>query len=111
MIRSVKVVVILMFLLCGSALSAGQEIHGMIHEITLTGQQFKLLEVAAAEFNKKGMDVSKYQVSIYQVGASYFVVFSDPDAPETQLGSSPNMAGFEVEIDADYQVLGSHFSR
>ena len=83
----------------------------MVRDISLTGQQFKALEVAAAEFRKKGLDILKYRVSLYRTGTSYVVLFEDPEIVESQRGSSPRMPSFEVEVDSNYQVLRANFSR
>lgn len=100
-----------MLFLSQSLIATGQEVNSMVRDISLTGQQFKVLEVAVAEFRKKSLDVSKYKVSIYRVGTSYLVMFDDPDIVESQRGSSPRMLSFEVEVDPDYQVLRANFSR
>ena len=83
----------------------------MIEEISLTGPQFKAVEVATEEFKKKKLDILKYKISLYRTGPTYIVLFEDPDISEDQLGSSPNMLSFEVEVDSDYQVVRSNFSR
>ena len=109
--KIVNLTVMLALFLSQPLIAIAQESGPIVRDISLTGPQMRILEVAAAEFRKKGLDVLKYKVSLYRAGTSYVVLFEDPDISETQLGSSPRMPSFEVEVDLDYKVLGANFAR
>ena len=90
----------------------------VIQDISLTGLQFKVIEIAASEAKKRGLDISKYKISLVQQtypwhceDRPYHVLFLDPNRSEGLRGSSPNMPEFSVEVSTDYQVMGFAFAR
>jgi len=109
--KTLNLTIMTVLLFSKSLIASGQGKINMLEELSLTGPQFKAVEIATAEFKKKQLDILKYKISLYSWGATYVVLFEDPNISEYQLGSSPNMPSFEVEISADYQVLRSNFSR
>ncbi len=93
--------------------AAGQALDTLVPDISLTGQQLKVLEIAAAESRKHGLDVLQYTVSIYRQERTYVVMFRDPSFTDRRAlrGSSPNMLEFMVVIGADLKVLRASFVR
>ena len=80
-------------------------------DLTLTGKQFKVVEVAVQEFKKWPYDILKYQITLDRWGQGYVVIFTDPDKPPLQKGSSRDMPTFEVELNEHFQVLKSNFAK
>lgn len=111
MIKSINSTINIALLFLQIFVGTAQGVDTMNREISLAGQHLKVLEDAATEFRKKGLDILKYKVSLYREGTSYLVMFEDPEISESQRGSSPRMPSFEVEIDSDFQVVRANFSR
>lgn len=111
MIKSINSTLIPALFLLQLSVGTAQGAGTMVREISLAGQHLKVLEVAATEFRKKGLDILKYKVSLFREGTSYLVTFEDPKIVESQRGSSPHVPSFEVEIDSDFHVVRANFSR
>jgi hypothetical protein len=105
-------VLVMVALVCSwPSAAAHQEVSRLDKDVSLTGQQLLILDKALDEFNKRGLDVGGYKVSLYKFGDNYIVMFEDPDAPEGQRGSTSEMIGFEVELSSELEVVRSNFSR
>ena len=83
----------------------------MKEEIVLESEQFKLVELAIAEFKKSGLDSVSYKLSIYSHLDNYVAIFEDPKISSSQRGSSPNMPSFEIEFDKNHNVIRSNFAK
>lgn len=65
----------------------------------ISGNDLKLIILAITEFEKKGLQLSKYQIKLFQDNeTTTTVIFEAPKRPIEQLGSSPNLKELEVEI-------------
>ena len=79
---------------------------------TIFGRNFVVIESAAAEAARNGLDVSKYKITILDRGSSCTVMFQDPERPEGERGSTERMLGFDVEVSRkDRHIVRSHFVR
>lgn len=111
MVKSFSTLAVLVLLLSQPLNAIGQEVNDMVGDVLLTGEQYKILEVAVAEFKKTNLDILKYKVSLIRNESSFLVLFEDRNISESQRGSPSNTLGFEVEISSSFQVLRSNFSR
>jgi hypothetical protein len=81
-------------------------------EDTISGFNFVAIQTALPELTKRNLNVSNYQISVIATDASIIVLFTDPEAPPGQTGSSPRMTSFEVELTKDAKkVIRSNFVR
>jgi hypothetical protein len=79
---------------------------------TISGRNFVVIQSAAAEAARRGLDVSTYKITILDRGSSCTVMFQDPERPATQMGSTERMLGFDVEVSRkDLRIVRSHFVR
>ena len=111
MVKSFSTLAVLVLLLFQPLNAAGQEVNDMFGGVLLTGEQYKILEVAVAEFKKTNLDILKYKVSLFREKSSFVVLFEDRKIKEYQRGSSSNMLSFEVEISSSFQVLRANYVR
>lgn len=81
--------------------------------VSISGKTFRAIEIAVGELGQHGLSVEKYQIVVHNSLTepnTMVVLFDDPDRPPNLLGSSPNLVGFEVHLDADtLAVTRSHF--
>jgi hypothetical protein len=88
---------------------ADKEEKGMI---SMSGQMFRALEIAAKELDRHGLKVEKYRISVVTIDKTIHVAFDDPDSSPTQLGSGPKLTGFGVDVDVEtLAVMRSAFSK
>lgn len=111
MAKSFSTLAVLVLLFSQPLNATGQEVSGMVRDVVLTGEQYKILEVAVAEFKKTNLDILEYKVTLYRKESSFLALFEDQNVSESQRGSPPNTLSFEVEISSGFQVLRTNFSR
>jgi hypothetical protein len=79
---------------------------------TISSRGFQAIQVASQELERNNLHVADYRITVWQSGASVFVLFGDPNADPGQRGSSGDKPGFEVELRRnDLTLVRSHFSR
>lgn len=86
-------------------------ITAMDHQITLSPQQLKCLQLALAELSKQSLDTAQYEAALYNIEEGYSVIFADPNLPASHRGGSVTVPGFEVVLDKQCRVIRAHFSR
>jgi hypothetical protein len=78
-------------------------------------QSYRAIQIAAAEFARHDLDVSRYRITVIDNAAtSIIVIFVDVDAPDNPgiRGNPGKIPGFEVELARDnLHVVRSHFIR
>lgn len=105
-------IVFLMMLVFSSSFYAfGQGDKSMQAEVIISGKLLLFFQVALRELEKKGLEASKYKVSLYRLEETYVVIFEDPSISLSQRGSSANMPSLEVKMSLDGKVIKSHFGR
>ena len=109
MIHRLTLIIVLL-----ASMASAQELEiitAMDHQITLTAQQLRCLQVAQAEFDKRSLDLSQYEASVYEIEEGYRVIFADPTLTASHRGGSARVPGFEVVLDKQYRVMQANFSR
>jgi len=86
-------------------------ITAMDHQITVSPQQLKCLQLALAEFDKQSLDIAQYEAALYEIEEGYTVIFADPTLPASHRGGSARVPGFEVLLDKQCRVIRANFSR
>ncbi|MDP1932164.1 MAG: hypothetical protein Q8L60_11980 [Gammaproteobacteria bacterium] len=83
----------------------------MVQEISMTGEQYKLVSAAVAEFQNKGLRIDGYAITLFKSGENFVVLFNDPERSATQLGSTNRMISFSVNLNREGEVLSSQGER
>jgi|SRR5580704_6563247 hypothetical protein len=96
--RITPIAVALQLMISAHSLAADGEEKGMI---SMSGQTFRALEIAAKELDRHGLKVEKYRIFVETIDKTIHVTFDDPDRSPTQRGSGPNLTGLSVELDAE----------
>jgi hypothetical protein len=81
---------------------------------SILGSDLKIIRAALPVFEKHGLKIDGYRILILDGddNDSICVLFDDPERKPGQLGSTPNMASFEVvPRRSDLSVSRSNFSR
>jgi len=78
------------------------------HELSLSGQQYGILEAAVSEMTRWGLDVSRYEIEMYQLGNRHAVIF-DPIVARFPDGYGPS--GFDVIVGENNEIVSSSRSR
>jgi hypothetical protein len=86
-------------------------------EETISGRSYRAIQVAAVEFARHNLDISRYRIAV-ATGAvaktSIFVTFIDADAPDDPRfrGNPGKIPGFAVELNRDdLRVIRANFIR
>jgi hypothetical protein len=90
--------------------TAAETVH-MKNELTITGKQYLLIELAVLEFKKRALNIEKYRIGLYKLNDEQIVIFEDPNISPRQLGSSDEMPSFEVVFDREGRLSRAYFSR
>ncbi|WP_444938892.1 hypothetical protein [Microbulbifer sp. JMSA002] len=111
--RRIKIILFFMLMLSSAVFADHKGSKGMVDELSvITMKDYKVIEIAVSELRKKINNFEEYKISLYKAGRdNYVVIFSDPNMPAGQRGSSPKMPSFKVEINAKQEVINSHFIR
>jgi len=85
-------------------------------EELISGKAYLLIHAAMAEFERQGLDISRYRIIVGETQTYRFVIFIDADVTEEERlrvrGSPGKIAGFAVELERDsLGVIRSHFIR
>jgi hypothetical protein len=85
-------------------------------EESVTGRSYQVIEAAAAELVRNGLDILRYRIIVTRNETSWFVTFVDADVPDEVRqrvrGSPGAIASFAVELKRDnLQIVHSHFVR
>jgi hypothetical protein len=85
-------------------------------EESITGRSYQVVEAAAAELARNGLDISRYRIIVTRSETSWFVTFVDADVPDEVRqrvrGSPGAIASFAVELKRDdLHIMNSHFVR
>ena len=80
---------------------------------SISGEDLKLVVLALERFNEHKLDLSKYQIDVFEKGENYVVAFFDPKTPPWVRGNySSDVLGFEVVISKDSKsVIESYFTK
>lgn len=79
---------------------------------TISGSAFRAVEVAVKEFERRGLKIERYRISVTTVDHSVVVSFQDENRKPGQRGSSPNAIGFDVVLDKErLQIIRSSYSK
>lgn len=89
----------------------GQDDQPFRKVISLSAGQLATLSVALGEFNKYGLDSTKYRATLYAEGPNSVVIFDDPETGSPVFGSVSDIPTFEVELDSRNKVIEAHFAR
>jgi hypothetical protein len=77
-----------------------------------SGAALKWIHAAEPEFQRRQLDLDKYNVSVVEESDSVVVSLSSPDEPKGLRGSAGKYPGFEIEISKkDLRILRSNFVR
>ena len=76
------------------------------------GSCLKWIRAAEPEFQRKQLDLDKYNISVVEQGNSVVVILSSPGSPKGARGSIGAHPGYEVEVNKrDLKVLRSNYVR
>jgi hypothetical protein len=83
---------------------------------SISGQAYLMIQVAMPEFENRGLDISRYRITVQETKDSRYVIFIDADVTEEQKrhgrGNPGKIPGFEVELARDeLKVVRSNFIR
>jgi hypothetical protein len=77
-----------------------------------SGASLKWIHVAEPEFQRRGLDLDKYNVSVFEQSDSVIVFLRSSDAAAGAMGSTGRYPGYEVEISKkDLKVVRSNYVR
>lgn len=80
--------------------------------ITISSKQVQVIALALEVFNKTGLDINNYDVSITDGKGNIHVTFHIPDLKENMRGSPEGTPSFEVVISsAELTVIRSNLIR
>jgi hypothetical protein len=77
----------------------------------IPGRTYRAIERAVTELRRHGLTADPYEIVLERSPHGMFVLFRDPDRSRTQLGSSPNVPEFWVELDGTTEVVSSAFTK
>lgn len=82
----------------------------------ISAEGVRALQVAMPEFERAGLDLSRYRVEIVRFESTLAVIFIDrnvsPEEARYVLGSPGEITAFGVEMSRDdFQVTRAHFQR
>jgi hypothetical protein len=76
------------------------------------GSTLRWIGVAMAEFEKRHLELDRYNITIADLGDNVAVMAQAVDAPPHSFGSSGSVPAYEVEIrKIDLQIVTSHYDR
>ncbi|MEZ5399666.1 MAG: hypothetical protein R2729_08340 [Bryobacteraceae bacterium] len=78
---------------------------------TIRGRNLLAIARAMEVFGRQNRDLSVYQIRVAQDGENLIVMFGDRDRAPGTRGHNPQRPGFEVELDADLNIVKSYFVR
>jgi hypothetical protein len=95
----------------------GEAAHGeeaLRRVVELDGRTAKVVQIAVSELERMAprQELKGYVVFVHESDSAFVVVFDDPNRSPSQLGSTPEMPTFEVEIvKSDLRVARKNFVR
>jgi hypothetical protein len=85
-------------------------------EELISGQAYLSIHAAMAEFERQGLDISRYRIIVGENQTYRFVIFIDANVTEEKRlrirGNPGKIPGFEVELTRDnFQIIRSNLIR
>jgi len=89
----------------------------MTPEVSISGRDFRIVEIAVKELNRRGLSVDNYKIVVHAAHrrpphtiSTVVVSFLKPDRPTLMMGGLPGE--MEVELNAEtLEMIGAHYIR
>jgi hypothetical protein len=106
-----KMFMIAAMVLFASVCAKAEEVRMMSLD-KISGPLFLIFQTASVEAARRNLSVAQYDIEVIVLNGQYVVMFLDPDAPPTQVGSRPERPQLAVYMDnTKLKVVKSLFQR
>ncbi len=83
-----------------------------IARVELPGSSLKWIHIAEAEFERRHLDLDRYNITVWETSTSAYVVLRSAEDRSTGFGSRGKYPGYGVNIDKkDGRIISSAYSK